>query len=709
MATVSDRTSNSLAVPPWGKEGSLDSKSEQYLARRFAAASADSKAMALATFLLALAVALVGWFVAGVLLEHWLVPGGLPDWVRWAWFGAAVAGTGLAIVRWLLPLVWYRVNLVYAARALERDHPELHNDLVNAVLVKERSGEAAEAVLKSLRRRAARQLSRVPDEGVEDRTPAIRLAWALAALVCLTIVYGLLAPKSLVASATRLAAPWTGLAPPARVRIEPPQLAWRVPGEPPGPVDRQRQIDVVNGTAELVRGRQLVVTAEINGLKGDERPLLSVTPLRDDGSVDAAATPWQMAMTSAGAGLRTAVLPDHDRGLDHGVELLIAAGDGRSRRVRVRVVDAPTLLVREIRYDYPEYMGRESEILPWQGDIRGVEGTRVTIVAEANRPLERAAIDLGCDGRGNQSLALDKPVATSGKVSLTLELDADRTAAKHSSYRFIYRPRVSGGQRSEADLIGQVEHRIEVLPDLAPEVAIEAPEQKVLRVPPDAPVTVRVRAVDPDFGLASVRVETRLADEPIRRGDELLVGKSRRNFRGAATLVPQALGAKPGSVLEYRAVARDTRPDKPNLTVTEWQTLEIDSSAPPQDPPPQQPGEQDEPGEEPGQGNQPDGENAGGEGEPGEDAGDAGGNQQGQGEGQMEQAAGEGQQGQGEGRESQPQQGEGQQGEGQKGEGQKGEGQKGEGQQGEGQQGEGQQGEGQQGEGQQGEGQGPAG
>jgi len=242
MASVSDRPVESLAVRPWGKEAVEGSKSEQYLARRFAAASSDFKGMALTTFLLAFGVAAVGWLVIGVLVEHWVVPGGLPSWARWTWLGLGAAAAIAAIVRWLVPLFLYRVNLVYAARAIERDHPELHNDLVNAVLVKERAGDAAETVIKSLRRRAARRLSRVPDEGVVDRTPAMRLAWALAGLVCLVCLYQLVAPKSLVVSAARLVAPWTGFAPPvwpggSWARMPPPRAMARgrstSRGEPP--------------------------------------------------------------------------------------------------------------------------------------------------------------------------------------------------------------------------------------------------------------------------------------------------------------------------------------------------------------------------------------------------------------------------------------------------------------------------------------------
>ena len=291
MATASRSTTDPLAVASWSDGGAEASKSSRYLARRLAAAGADYKGVALTTFLLAAAVAVMIWLACGVVVEHWLVPGGLPAWARWAWFAAGLAGLLAALARWIVPLVRYRVNLVYAARIIEQDHPELHNDLVNAVLVQARPDATAPRVARSIERRAAKRLAELPAEGVIDRTAAVRLAYALAGLVALACLYELTAPKSLVMTAARLVAPWLTVAAPARVRIAPPRLSWRMPGEDPpaaGAVDATRGVPVSGGTATLVRGRQLVLSATIQGLRRDERPLLLVTPLRADRRVGAA-------------------------------------------------------------------------------------------------------------------------------------------------------------------------------------------------------------------------------------------------------------------------------------------------------------------------------------------------------------------------------------------------------------------------------------
>jgi hypothetical protein len=607
MSTASHPTSEPLAVGAWGDDGEADSKSERYLARRLAAASADYKGVALTTFLLGAGVATLLWIASGILLEHWIVAGGLPRWARWTWLLMGLAAIIAAGVRWILPLLRYRVNLVYAARVIEKEHPELHNDLVNTVLVKAHPEGNAATVVRSLGRRAAKRLSAVPTESVIDRSQAVRLAYALAVLVGLACLYSLAAPKSMLTTTARLLAPWARVAAPTRVRFEPPRLQWRMPGEEAavvGPVaDRDaaaggadgsdpndpRSIKVDAGGATLVRGRQLFVSSAILGLRRDEQPVIVVTPLLDSGAVDGAAVPWRVEMTRVGgetaAGQRyAAVLPDATRGLDQSVAFTMQAGDGRSEPIRVALVDSPTLLVREVRYEFPAYMQRERETVAWQGDLRAVEGTRVVITAESNQPLESAWIDFGCDGSRDLKLKVGASDLARASGSFVLQMNPERTAAEHASYRLVFQPRgtaLAGREQMETE---KLEHRIEVLADLAPEISIEEPQESPARVPPGAPVTLRVRALDPDFGLARVGIETRVqggAAQP----EIVLPGSERRTaFNGVLQVVPERLGAGAGSALEYRGVAVDTRPNQPNVTHTPWKLLQIDASASPRQP-----------------------------------------------------------------------------------------------------------------------------
>ena len=593
MASVSSENSEALVVGGWTAGDEAQSNSDRYLARRLEAAGADYKGVALTNFLLGAAVAAAAWLAVGVLAEHWIVPGGLPRWVRWVWLAAGCVALVAAAVRWLLPLMRYRVNLVYAARAIEREHPELHNDLVNTVLVKAHPEGSTAVVVRSLEKRAAKRLADVPTEGIIDRSLAVRLAMVLAALVGIACLYELVAPKSLLVSAVRLVAPWAGISAPSRVRIEPPRLHWRMPGA--GVVDPQQldsgldgqEVAVDRGSATLVRGRQLVLAAAVRGLRGGEQPVVFAVPLKEDGSRDPAATPWRIEMVRGAAEGEaakafTAFLPDATRGLENSIEITIAAGDSRSEPVRLVVVDSPSLLVREVRYDFPAYIAREPETVAWQGDLRAPEETQVTLVAECNQPIEAAWIDFGCDGNRDLKMKVGASDLARASVTFPLRMNADRSAPEHAVYRLVFQPRGSAQGGRESVVIEPMEHRIEVVADLAPEVTIEAPTVSPLAVPRDSPVPVRVRALDPDHALALVVIETRIEGGRAVPPMPILEVAKQGPFKGTARLVPFNLGAEAGSVLQYRAVATDNRPQQPNVSVTPWQELKIDEKAPPQ-------------------------------------------------------------------------------------------------------------------------------
>ena len=609
MATVEHKPEQTLAVSDWAD--AERSKATQYLAKRLAETRADFKSVAVAAFTLGLAVAGLAWLAVGVLLEHWWLAGGMPVWLRWTWLLAGLVGAAAATVRWLVPLLRYRVNLVYAARTIEQEFPELHNDLVNAVLVRPQGGDPrADLIARSLDRRAARQLTSLPADGVIDKQHLVRLAAVLALLVIAASLYALLSPKSPFVTAGRLLAPWSSWAAPSRVTIEAVECFWTTAaddvrlaeaGEPPAGerlLDPRRLLPVEQDTVRLVRGRQLVFAAAINHLGGDEIPTVEVTPLLDDGSIDRRAEPWQATLRRAAAADRYLVrLPSAAAGLDRSVRLRLAAGDARLQPLTVLVVDAPSLLVREAEYRFPAYTGRPPETRQWQGDLRGLEGTEVLLQAESNQPLDAAWIDfLDTEREDDLRLAVDAKQPTLARTSLTLRLAADRAGAEHPSYRLRFRPR--GEQDAgAADIIAEpLTHRIEVLPDLAPEVAIDHPEEEKLRVPPRGPVRIRVRAVDPDYALTSVRVETRpLGGGAVRERQLWQADPAQADARGSSglrvsTRVVPAEDAAGADVLEYRAVVLDNRQPEPNTSATPWRQLIIDDLAPPPaDPEPQWP------------------------------------------------------------------------------------------------------------------------
>jgi len=57
--------------------------------------------------------------------------------------------------------------------------------------------------------------------------------------------------------------------------------------------------------------------------------------------------------------------------------------------------------------------------------------------------------------------------------SFSLRLDSDGVKPEHASYRLVFQPRAAADAGREAVITDAMEHRIEVLADVAPEVAIE--------------------------------------------------------------------------------------------------------------------------------------------------------------------------------------------------------------------------------------------
>lgn len=599
MATIEKHPESALTLAEW--QAADRSKAARYLAARLAETRASYRSVSVATFVLTVAVATAGWLAFGIVLEHWWLAGGMPVWMRWAWLGCGLTAIVVAGVKWLLPLCRYRVNVLYAARAIEQEFPELHNDLINAVLVQPgKTDPHGEVITRSLEQRAARQLTSVPADGVFDKHHLVRLALALALFVVGGTLYALLSPKNPFVTAGRLLVPWAGWMAPSRVTVESVRCYWaavpaaetvaQADGAVAGRlVDPRRELPRRDGVLQIVRGRQLVVAAAIDHLGAGEIPLLLVTPLLDDGRVDPQGMPWRAELRPQAAGEQNfwARLPGTTIGLDRSVRLELVAGDARVPAFDVLAVDAPSVLVREVVYTFPAYTERSPETLAWQGDIRGLEGADVRLQVEANEPLDAVWIDfLDTERPDDLRLLVDRASPTRASGSFVLRRTADRSAAEHPSYRLRFRPQAERAAGTAAIVDETLTHRIEVIPDLSPEVSIDLPEDDPLRVPSRTPVRVRVRAVDPDYAVSRVWLETRPQGAAHSREHLLWEPAPEQPNQGAgglrmsARIVPgeEAHGA---AILEYRAVVADNREPESNTAATRWRRLLIDELAPP--------------------------------------------------------------------------------------------------------------------------------
>ncbi|MEM8943741.1 MAG: hypothetical protein AAGD11_01050, partial [Planctomycetota bacterium] len=555
------------------------------------------KTVDLTAGLITLAIGVLAYLLTMSLLEHWVVPGGWSDGARGSLFAVLLIGCLVYSWRAFWPLLRQPINPAYAALAIEQSSPSLKNSLLNLLLLRNRKRELSRQVYQAIESQAAQSLSQVRMETVVDRSAILRLGYILVALTAVCVLYRVLSPKDLFSSAGRVLLPWSDIAVPSRVTIS----------------------NVTPGDAKAARGEQLKVTAEVLGLEPDELVQLVYT------TADEQIVRQQIPMTGSDSGtLFRCKVPARlgggdQRGVQQDFRYWIEAGDVSSPKYSVSVFARPTLVVNRLRYDYPAYTGYPSREVEHTGDIRAVEGTRVTVFAQANKPIKSAHVDFEADGRHD---LLMNSTDQQASVTFPLTLREDRRTPKHRSYVLKYIT-IDGNPNQSPP-----KYQIDVQPDYAPEIQLLLPEEAVLEVALNQEVNFELEARDPDFALSQVMLVGKVGDE-VKLQHSLLTLSQTGKFVGKLRKTPEQIGLKPGDVLEYWGAASDNRRPEPNLAYSVHRKLRVVG-----------PWRGDEQGEQNNQGQgQQQGENgepSEGEGEGGQD-GQAGGGEQGnssEGEGQ---------------------------------------------------------------------------
>jgi hypothetical protein len=511
------------------------------------------KIVDLVTTLVMLAAGVLAFLLVVAVAEHWLVPGGFSVAARTILFGVLVGGIGYVAFRRLLPLVLRAVNPVYAANAIEQHSPSLKNTLVNFLLFRQNRFEIPDAVYKTLEEQAARRLAQVQVDTSVDSSSLIRFGYVLIAVVAVAALYKVLSPKDPFISAERILFPWTNVVPASRVSIS----------------------QITPGSVTVSRGESVDVSAEVHGIDENDSVLLRYTT--DDGQIADKA----ISLKPGRGGLRfEGRLPDEPQnaqkvGLTQSVTYRLEAGDARSLDYAVKVVESPSILVERVDYDYPDYTGYVDRQVDGAGDIRAIEGTKITIHARANGAIREAHVDFDADGRNDLNMSATDMAA---KAEFVLGLREDRQTPLHPSYvlRLINR---EGRPNREP-----VKHSINVDPDRSPEVSIIAPREKQLDVRLDDKVEIEVDANDPDFALSAVKLKGEAVARPPL--DERLLNAVRRGrFHARYAFTPSAHKLQAGDVVTYWVEASDNRTPKPNVAKSEVKTFRIVSPNPPQQPP----------------------------------------------------------------------------------------------------------------------------
>lgn len=507
----------------------------------------------LATMLVALGSGLLAYLLIVAVADHWVIPGGFTVPERTVLFIVLVIGVAWFAYTRLWPLLAQSINPVYAARAIEDSSPSLKNSLINLLLFRQRRTDIPDAVYRTLEEQAAQRLTRVHAESSIDRSWLIRLGYVLIAVVALAGLYKVLSPKDPLIAAERVLLPWADIVPASRVSIS----------------------AVTPGSVTVARGETVDVSAEIHGIDYDDPVALRYWT--DDGQVVGKAIP----MKPAGDGLRfTCRLNDEANesqhvGLTRNLVYRLEAGDARSLNYKVNVVAAPSILVERVDYHYPPYTGLVDRSVDGLGDIRAIEGTRITIHARANGPIRESNVDFDADGRPDLRMTAKGELAT---AEFELALREDRQTPTHASYVLRFTNDEGHANRDP------VKHEIIVERDLDPEASILQPKEKSIDLRLDETVRIEAEARDPDYALSAMQLKGEVdgrsvLDEPLFKGRQ--AGK----VTGRYSFQPSQHRLKAGDVVQFWIEAADSRSPKPNVTTTEHRFIRIISPNPPQPPP----------------------------------------------------------------------------------------------------------------------------
>jgi hypothetical protein len=514
-----------------------------------------------------LAAGLLMYLLLVVLVDHWLFDLGTA--FRWLALLVLIIGPAWFFATRILPGLLRGINPAFAAQTIERSEPTLKNSVVNYLLLRRDRAALHEVVFQAVQQQAAADVSHVAVEQTVDRSAVIKAGYVLVAVMAVSAAYKILSPKDPVQTVRRIVAPWADIVRPARVLIS----------------------DVQPGDAKVLHGDKLIVSALVRGVKDQDRVALLYST--EDGQL----VDRELRMKLDSSGLRhTVEVTPEGEGLEQSLVYRIVAGDTSTANYHVEILSAPTIQIDSVEYDYPAYTRRPREVVRQQGDLKAIEGTRVTIRAQTNQPIQTATFHLQAAesataaDRTSSKVVQQFPMEFQGSDTwrqIILELSDDRRTPnipKYSAYHLAFTNAL--GQSSQRPVV----HRIEVVPDLAPEVEILTPDKQRLEVPLSGSQPIEIRAIDPDYGLSQLRLKATVAgkeilNESLMGGDATQPGQLITTF----DFQPKQWKLAVDDQVSYWAEAADNRTavnsDSPAPNVSRSRTFHFVIVA---DPPPQQ-------------------------------------------------------------------------------------------------------------------------
>lgn len=503
-----------------------------------------------------LVIAVIAWLLIVAVVDAWLFDIGIAG--RLLSFLVLMGGS-VAWIAWRIwPALIGSVNPLYAAKTIEDTEPSFKNSLINLLTFRKNRAGVTPTVYAAMENQAASRLTEHPADGAVDKSALFYIGYVLAGLFVIAVAYGLLSPKNPLPSFARIVAPFAQIARPTRVRIS----------------------EVQPRDAEVIIGDTLTVSAIVKGLRADESVRL-VYSTNDGQSLDRV-----VDMKLDENGLRyTGEISPTANGVQQDFVYRIEAGDARTAEYQVDARQAPAMFVERLELTYPTYTGLGSRTIEGAGDIDAIEGTHVIVTARSNLPMSTAYIEFDVDEPADGQpvrRAEIVPMTIDGLTArgkIVLELRADRKTPMHSGYRVRFATE-DGETNDDAPM-----QRIEVRPDLSPEIAVLEPTADPAEVAQNGELAIQVRALDPDYAVTNISLkaksgEAALFDKALLEAQPGETGQIVKTF----VFRPSDFGLVQGDEVVYRASVADNRVSstdwlpEPNVARTRYRTIRVVAS-----------------------------------------------------------------------------------------------------------------------------------
>jgi len=483
----------------------------------------------------------LGYLLAFVAFDQWVIPGGFSIGWRWTLLSMLLIMTSAWLI-WRVGIPYLRtVNRLYAAQEIEKADPELKSNLLNLVDLRSSGRDVDPAIMKALEKNAAVGLQNVDVAQAVDHRPLMRMAYALLAVVVMFCLYALLSPKKISNSIWRSLIPATELA-----------------------VSTQTEIIAVQpGDITILAREKVAVSADIAG-EVPEKVWLHFT------TADGKFRDEPVELRTDGEGptrFKGFLLGENGQGLLQDLTYVVKAGDAVSREYRITVNQPPSATVDRIQIQFPAYMKLDTTDVAG-GQIDSWEGTKVTLTAHTNLPVKTARIEF-----------LDTPDSAPKGEEATLSVSSDGQQLTASwtlgfrtdgSYAKAYQIQVkteSGATDPRPTVYG-----INIRPDLPPEISLLEPVRD-MEAPANAVIPLLIEARDPDFELSHINLHIRKNGQPIHK-EPLSDGRQQRLVLKHDLKLERFL-LKPGDQVEFWVQAFDNKQARPNSKVTPELKLKI--------------------------------------------------------------------------------------------------------------------------------------